>query len=209
MARPPIWCTHSRSSPIGWRRHRKSSASSSLRPLINHLPVRLNQRRRFGTRCGGITGVHARRRLAEAHHPHTLGAHRTHRRCIFISTRGEAAAALRDVEPFHPVLARKQPTRSIACVGSRALACRDAHAWPLTDPGLGGRHWTRTSDLLHVKHPRLSAVLGAWDARAKSPQLYGHGITTVGRELVGDTGLERRFAPRCGAMVAPERVGVS
>jgi uncharacterized protein YndB with AHSA1/START domain len=30
--------------------------------------VRLNQRRRFGTRCGGITGVHARRRLAEAHH---------------------------------------------------------------------------------------------------------------------------------------------
>jgi hypothetical protein len=26
----------------------------------------------------------------------------------------------------------------------------------------GGRHWTRTSDLLHVKHFRLSAVLGAW-----------------------------------------------
>jgi hypothetical protein len=29
---------------------------------------------------------------------------------------------------------------------------------------VGGRHWTRTSDLLHVKHFRLSAVLGAWDA---------------------------------------------
>jgi hypothetical protein len=28
----------------------------------------------------------------------------------------------------------------------------------------GGRHWTRTSDLLHVKHFRLSAVLGAWEA---------------------------------------------
>jgi hypothetical protein len=25
----------------------------------------------------------------------------------------------------------------------------------------GGRHWTRTSDLLHVKRFRLSAVLGA------------------------------------------------
>jgi hypothetical protein len=33
----------------------------------------------------------------------------------------------------------------------------------LTD-GDGGRHWTRTSDLLHVKHFRLSAVLGAWRA---------------------------------------------
>ena len=28
----------------------------------------------------------------------------------------------------------------------------------------GGRHWTRTSDLLHVKHFRLSAVLGTWEA---------------------------------------------
>ena len=27
--------------------------------------------------------------------------------------------------------------------------------------GGGGRHWTRTSDLLHVKHFRLSAVLRA------------------------------------------------
>ena len=24
-------------------------------------------------------------------------------------------------------------------------------AWLLTNQGLGGRHWTRTSDLLHVK----------------------------------------------------------
>jgi hypothetical protein len=31
----------------------------------------------------------------------------------------------------------------------------------------GGRHWTRTSDLLHVKRLRLSAVLGVWDGRAK------------------------------------------
>ena len=29
---------------------------------------------------------------------------------------------------------------------------------------VGGRHWTRTSDLLHVKHFRLNAVLGAWKA---------------------------------------------
>jgi len=28
----------------------------------------------------------------------------------------------------------------------------------------GGRRWTRTSGLLHVKHFRLSAVLGAWSA---------------------------------------------
>ncbi len=28
----------------------------------------------------------------------------------------------------------------------------------------GGRHWTRTSDLLHVKHFRLNAVLRAWEA---------------------------------------------
>jgi hypothetical protein len=28
----------------------------------------------------------------------------------------------------------------------------------------GGRRWIRTSGLLHVKHFRLSAVLGAWDA---------------------------------------------
>jgi hypothetical protein len=27
----------------------------------------------------------------------------------------------------------------------------------------GGRRWIRTSDLLHVKHFRLSAVLGAWE----------------------------------------------
>jgi hypothetical protein len=39
--------------------------------------------------------------------------------------------------------------------------------------GLGGRQRTRTSGLLHVKHFRLSAVLGAWRARAKSTQLYG------------------------------------
>ncbi len=30
--------------------------------------------------------------------------------------------------------------------------------------GVGGRHWTRTSDLLHVKQFRLSAVLRAWRA---------------------------------------------
>ncbi len=29
------------------------------------------------------------------------------------------------------------------------------------DMVVGGRHWTRTSDLLHVKHFRLSAVLRA------------------------------------------------
>jgi hypothetical protein len=28
----------------------------------------------------------------------------------------------------------------------------------------GGRRWTRTSGLLHVKHFRLSAVLGVWEA---------------------------------------------
>jgi len=32
---------------------------------------------------------------------------------------------------------------------------------------VGGRHWTRTSDLLHVKRFRLSAVLGAWECRAR------------------------------------------
>ena len=73
----------------------------------------------------------------------------------------------------------------------------------------GGRHWTRTSDLLHVKHFRQSAVLGAWGARAKVRQLCGHGITTVGRDLVDDTGVERRCPAPCGAMVTPERVGVS
>jgi len=31
----------------------------------------------------------------------------------------------------------------------------------------GGRHWTRTSDLLHVKHFRLSAVLRAREAERK------------------------------------------
>ena len=45
-----------------------------------------------------------------------------------------------------------------------------------SEMGFGGRHWTRTSDLLHVKHFRLSAVLGAWQGRAKRPQLYGHDI---------------------------------
>ena len=29
---------------------------------------------------------------------------------------------------------------------------------------VGGRRWTRTSGLLHVKHFRLSAVLRAWSA---------------------------------------------
>jgi hypothetical protein len=37
-------------------------------------------------------------------------------------------------------------------------------AWLLTDQGLGGRHWTQTNDLLHVKRFRLSAVLGTWEA---------------------------------------------
>jgi hypothetical protein len=37
-------------------------------------------------------------------------------------------------------------------------------AWLLTDQGLGGRHWTRTSDLRHVKRFRLSAAIGAWAA---------------------------------------------
>jgi hypothetical protein len=32
---------------------------------------------------------------------------------------------------------------------------------------IGGRRWTRTSGLLHVKHFRLSAVLGAWEAKRK------------------------------------------
>ena len=32
-----------------------------------------------------------------------------------------------------------------------ALTSCDGPAWLLTDQGLGGRHWTRTSDLLHVK----------------------------------------------------------
>ncbi len=32
---------------------------------------------------------------------------------------------------------------------------------------VGGRHWTRTSDLLHVKHFRLSAVLRAWEVERK------------------------------------------
>jgi hypothetical protein len=50
---------------------------------------------------------------------------------------------------------------------------------------IGGRHWTRTSDLLHVKHFRLNAVLGAWDARANSTQLYGHGVLTVRGGVVG------------------------
>ena len=42
-------------------------------------------------------------------------------------------------------------------VGSRKqLAVRLSVKWVV-----GGRHWTRTSDLLHVKRFRLSAVLGA------------------------------------------------
>jgi hypothetical protein len=44
----------------------------------------------------------------------------------------------------------------------------------------GGRRWTRTSGLLHVKHFRLSAVLGAWRYRAKVHQLCGHGNRALG-----------------------------
>ena len=32
---------------------------------------------------------------------------------------------------------------------------------------VGGRHWTRTSDLLHVKHFRVNAVLRAWEAERR------------------------------------------
>jgi hypothetical protein len=53
----------------------------------------------------------------------------------------------------------------------------------------GGRHWTRTSDLLHIKHLRLSAVLARWRAGAKSAQLYGHGELTLGAAQARSRGL--------------------
>jgi len=45
----------------------------------------------------------------------------------------------------------------------------------------GGRRGTRTLGLLHVKHFRLSAVLGAWQRLAQPRQLYGHGCRSAAR----------------------------
>ena len=74
--------------------------------------------------------------------------------------------------------------RSLQCEYA-ALCCLADQAVSCSETVFGGRHWTRTSDLLHVKHFRLSAVLGAWETRAKVPQLYGHGTSGVSREFGG------------------------
>jgi hypothetical protein len=57
-----------------------------------------------------------------------------------------------------------------------------------SDRVVGGRHWTRTSDLLHVKHFRLSAVLGAWDAEQNRLSYTVTG-TRVSGGVGGDSGL--------------------
>ena len=53
--------------------------------------------------------------------------------------------------------------RSRSAVVNRRWAARSSYRVRLSvNRVVGGRHWTRTSDLLHVKRCRLSAVLGAW-----------------------------------------------
>ncbi len=55
---------------------------------------------------------------------------------------------------------------------------------------VGGRRWTRTSGLLHVKHFRLSAVLRAWEAERK-------GVTyTVTRAREAGSCCTVRWRPR-------------
>src|SRR6266542_2306107 len=65
----------------------------------------------------------------------------------------------------------------------------------------GGRRWTRTSGLLHVKHFRLSAVLGAWEAERKGLS-YTMTPTRVPRRLrFARDNVERHFRtpPAVGA----------
>src|SRR5439155_9519712 len=65
--------------------------------------------------------------------------------------------------------------RSESAVVAESCGMRRSKRGPEHEFVGGGRHWIRTSGLVHVKHFRLSAVLGAWQNRAKPPQLCGHG----------------------------------
>jgi hypothetical protein len=48
---------------------------------------------------------------------------------------------------------------------------------------VGGRHWTRTSDLLHVKHRRLCVVLGGLSERKSREQNHAIKVVMTGREV--------------------------